>query len=739
MTRLLLCGIVSPRFTILSLPILTLLLPGVPSLRSAAAEEDDASEDLQGLTRAHKLNKATVLSKATEYIRFLEKLNKQLRDELTTYKTRVKDYEKAAISGPRAMHGSMGTPDPSIYQDEPFTPTHGQQMRAPQGMIPVPDNISALQRGLPPQQHYAHAYPQFAGGARHAVPGTPMVPGRPAGSRTGKLMIGALAGLMVLEGVAEHEKSQEQSDGRALFALPVNLAGILTPRVSLGVASVQFPLAKGLLVFGALLYLIAPLLDFKAKPKRKATSTMLLSRAPSLASPLEVRRNAWLTAIQTVWVPQHSFLLELAALGLKALKLSSRKIIGWERYAYLTGITQDQEAARIKAWEIALDAQLTGGDAEISKSRLWLTLMASFTLPATPARFMLTALHIRVLLGRTANSTHGSWSFLWPMLDKGSAIFARVYWKSARSEHRLAATLAYKEGNDAKPLPDHLAALIERELDEVLVVAIVQRAYNLTWNRPSAENTIADPSADGVVEDFAICSPLDALAAWHSSLVLNQGLVATLATDSKSPKEGAHSELHLALRAAPPNSQAQLRALVAQAVVLDDNREARIRAALDALPSTSSMSDTTLKNIVENAPVAPDVRKALTLVKCLSLISCASPAARHRAIFVVNNTYLPEVTTTLLSFVAAYKVLTLFMENKEVQADASVGLERIASSLRMWVGHDAGKQSGLGNKSRIRIVSSCLAASKILVGLQERDDTTVDVDDGYVSASVKDD
>jgi hypothetical protein len=713
---------------------------GVPSLRVMSrpngTEEDDDPEDLEGLTPAHKLNKATVLSKATEYIRHLEKRNKRLQDELTTLQTRLDSYEKMAISGPMALHGPVGTPDGSRYHEEPFMQSHGLPMGGPpQGMIPVPENIAALQRGLPPQQHYATAYPSYAGSARQPVTGPPMVNGRRTSAMMGKLMVGSLAGLMVLEGLVEREKSQDEPAGRGLFALPINLASILTPRVSLGVTTAQLPLAKLLLVFGAFLYIVVPLLNSKPKSKRKAAPAVLLSPAPSLASPVEVRRKAWLTAIQTVWVPQHNFMLELAALGLKTLKLSTRKMIGWPGYAYLTGITKEQEAARVKAWEIALDAQLTGGDAEISKSRLVLTLMASGTLPDTPARLMLKSLHIRVLLWEIGNAGHGSW---W-IVDNLSAKLARSYWNTARREHRIAANVASKQGNEAQPLPDHLAALIERECDDVLVPTVVQRAYNLAWNRPSAEKTIVDPSMDGVVEDIAICSPLDALAAWHSSCALAKALNNTLATKTLLPKESAVSDMDLALRVAPPNSQAQLRALVTQAVVLDDDRNARIIAALDALPSTPNSSITSLINTVDSAPVAADVRKALTLAKCLSLIASSSPDARRRAIYVINNTFLPEVTTTLLSFVAAYKVLLVFMQDPQLQADTKSGLETMAKSLRMWIGHNTGKRSGLSSSTRGRVIAACLEASTALVGLTEKEDAIGEIDDGYVSASVKED
>lgn len=716
------------------------LRDSVPSLRvmsraNGNGEEDDDPEDLEGLTPAHKLNKATVLSKATEYIRHLEKRNKRLQEEVAALKGRIESYEKMAISGPMALHGPISTPDGSRYQEDPFTPSHSMPMNGPpQGMIPVPEHIATLRQGLPPQPHYAPAYPSYSGASRPGQTGPPLVNGRRNNAMMGKLMVGSLAGLMILEGLAEREQSKEEPAGRGLFALPINLLTILAPKVSLGATSAQLPLAKLLLVFGAVFYLIAPLFDFKSKSKKKATQTVNLARAPSLASPVEVRHKAWLTAIQTVWVPRHNFLLEVAALSLKTLKLSTRKIIGWPGYAFLTGITKEQEAGRIKAWSIALDAQLTGGDAEISKSRLVLTLMASGTLPDTPGRLMLKALHLRVLFWELANAGHGlSWMF-----NNLSGKLARRYWNMARSEQRIAANLASKPESEAEPLPEHLAALLEKECDDVLIPCIVQRAYNLAWNRPIAEQTTADPSMDGVVEDFAIASPLDALAAWYSSYSLRKGLAGSLARRHGKVKENVRSDLELARQTAPPTSQAHLRALVAQAVVLDDDRAARISAAFNALPSPPAMSPSrkaTLMNPVGDTPVATDIRKALTLAKCYDLIESTNNEARQNSIYVVNNTILPEATTTLLSFAAAYKLLNHFMQDPIVQAQTSNGLERLASSLRIWVGHESGRRSGLSNTVRGRIVSSCVSASKTLVGLAERED----VDPGYVSSSVKGD
>ncbi|KAF4626738.1 hypothetical protein G7Y89_g11419 [Cudoniella acicularis] len=72
------------------------LRDSVPSLRVMSKKNsrgEEYQEDLQGLTPAHKLNKATVLSKATEYIAHLEKRNKYLQKENSSLKSRVDAFE----------------------------------------------------------------------------------------------------------------------------------------------------------------------------------------------------------------------------------------------------------------------------------------------------------------------------------------------------------------------------------------------------------------------------------------------------------------------------------------------------------------------------------------------------------------------------------------------------------------------------------------------------------------------
>ncbi|KAJ4253300.1 hypothetical protein NW762_010455 [Fusarium torreyae] len=60
--------------------------------------EEDGDEDLGGLAPAHKLNKATILSKATEYIAHLEKKNKSLARENNQLRNRVEGFEMIVMS-----------------------------------------------------------------------------------------------------------------------------------------------------------------------------------------------------------------------------------------------------------------------------------------------------------------------------------------------------------------------------------------------------------------------------------------------------------------------------------------------------------------------------------------------------------------------------------------------------------------------------------------------------------------
>ncbi|KZL70005.1 helix-loop-helix dna-binding domain-containing protein [Colletotrichum incanum] len=730
------------------------LRDSVPSLRimSKSARGEDTTEDreeLHGLTPAHKLNKATVLSKATEYIRHLEKRNNRLCDENSAMQARISAFEKLFVAG--AMNGAMSTlqqpPTPMQYPQDHYinTPIGTPRGESAQGMIPVPEDMKRI---ISAQMAAGQPYPVPQQGYR----GNPTLmrqqqiqqqqqqmqqQGRwGAGPYFGKLMVGSLAGLMIIEAVRENEQSNESPDGRGLFAVPIQLLSYLGSTSHMHVGGYYISPAqiiahlKFLLFLGTFLWVFVPSLfvPSEKKPKKAHHLRESLQAAGSVASPIHVRRQAWLTAIQTVWVPQHNFFLEAAALILKTMKLSMRNAIGVHGYQMLTGLTEEQEAARVKAWSIALDAQLAGGDVEINKSRLTLTLLASGTLPDTPSRLMLKALHVRVLL--------------WDLGSKGlhnivAKKLARSLWNEARSLNRMLAQLRRNSEQVDDDLPDHLAALIELECDDVLNNSVIQRAYNLAWNLATTEGvTEHNDGMDSVVDDQAVRSPLDAVAAWWSSQTIQRALVTSLEAgkdDGDAPRV-VSTCLESALKTAPIGSGVQARALVARAVLVDEKRGANIAAALqDIQPTSEQKSLSQIAAIIDSSTSAqtPDVQMALKCAMAIAHLQRAklTAAPPQEGLRLVEKIARPSATAnmSLLGCTALFKLMEELFANRSSTECFSTPLERLAGSLRIWIGSAPGEKCGLEQDVRHKMVDRCIGITKSVVGME--------TDTGYGSMS----
>ncbi|KAI0477821.1 helix-loop-helix DNA-binding domain-containing protein [Xylariaceae sp. FL0804] len=747
------------------------LRDSVPSLRimSKSARGEDTTEDreeLHGLTPAHKLNKATVLSKATEYIRHLEKRNNRLMDENSAMQQRIAAFEKLFMSG--AMNGGVSpiqqmppaTPapypqDPNGFVNSPM-PTPGRS--DPQGMIQVPDDMKRILAA------------QMAAGQPYPVPQQPYRPNpamvrqqqiqqqqqqthqrgwqQHAGPYFGKLMVGSLAGLMLMEAVRENEQSNETPGGRGLFALPIHLLRFLTSSLSINFMgySVQgsqvIHSIKVVLLLCSIWWAFLP--AFANQQPRNSKSpkhaTASLSAVPSLASPIHVRRQAWLTAILTVWVPRHNFFLEAAALGLKTMKLSLRNLIGVHGYQMLTGLTEDQEIARVQAWAIALDAQLAGGDVEISKSRLTLTLLASGTLPSTPLRLMLKALHIRVLLWEVSLS-----GIQMDFFDAFATKLARTKWNEAKQLHRISMQLRHgcQEQSDDE-LPDHLAVLLEQDCDEVLNPSIVQRAHNLAWNRPTEQSAIGN--TDGmatVVDDLAVRSPMDAVAAWWSSITLQSVLTDSLLCSEERDSEAVQAvedNLSLAIRTAPIGSVAQHRALVARALLVDEKRSINIMAALQAIgPVTSALSpgvatsaetlpSSPIKELPPSLIMTNEIRTSLLCAMAIAHLQKYAPPNEPVGIYGVIDQIHPVCDMGLLGYTATFQLMDRLAAHQFAAEACSTTLERLSGTLRIWTGKDCGLESEV----RHQMIERCLAVTREIVGMD------FDTDTGYGSMSESD-
>ncbi|KAK4127316.1 hypothetical protein N657DRAFT_631158 [Parathielavia appendiculata] len=730
------------------------LRDSVPSLRimCKSARGEDTTEDreeLHGLTPAHKLNKATVLSKATEYIRHLEKRNNRLLEENSNMQARIAAFEKLFMAG--AMTGQLPNPlqqpptpiqypqDSSPFMNTPMATPRGLD---PPGLIPIPDDMKRilaaqqLNAGRPypvPAQHFGQTpallrqqqiqQQQQAQAQAQAGRWNPYL---------GKLMVGSLAGLMLVEALVESEQGSE-TDARGLGSLPAVrfLANFVrSTHLSIGghhISAIEF-IGKlrlisllGFVMWLAFSSFVDTTTVFRPAKKSKGT-TSVVKAVPSLASPIHVRRQAWLTAIQTVWVPRHNFFLEAAALLLKTVKYALRNVIGVHGYLALVGLSEEQEAARVKAWSIALDAQLAGGDVEINKSRLTLTLIASGTLPDTPLRLMLKALHIRVLLWRLNGAC-------W-VANLLAAKLSRARWNEARQLNRILNALPEGEASAEDALPEHLAALLEQDCDDVLNDTIIQRAHNLAWNQPTNHNLVDKiDGMDTVVDDAAVRSPMDAVAAWYSNLHLHRVLIASL----RKPRDEALTvnprmadEIALALKLAPIGSNSQVRALVARAIFADGKRASHIVAALHALDPLANPQYTITACVPHMTNVMPDpdahmaLRCAMGIAQLQKHQGTDLPQAARRVFELVVPGSAEIESMSLLRYAAAFWLMEHMTRHPVAREMCSRSLERLAGCLRIWVGSDGavGEKSGLDAGLRRRMIERCLAITKSVVGME---------------------
>ncbi|XP_044716324.1 sterol regulatory element binding protein Sre1 [Hirsutella rhossiliensis] len=670
-----------------------------------SARGEDTTEDreeLHGLTPAHKLNKATVLSKATEYIRHLEKRNGRLMDENSAMKERIAAFEKLFMAG--AMNESQ-----QQFANSPMA-TAQESNANPAGMINVPEDMKRI---ISAQMAAGQPYPQIQQQQQQQQQQMQQTGWVNASPYFGKLMVGSLAGLMILEAVREDELSNNEPEGRGLFAIPLQLIGHASSALDLHVMGFHVYTSLKLLLFlGSILWILVPSLFASSGERVKKQQATGLERAPSLASSIDVRRQAWLTAIQTVWVPRHNFLLEASALILKAIKLSLRNAIGVHGYQMLTGLTEEQDTARVKAW-----------------SRLVLTLLASGTCP-TPVRLMLKALHIRVLLWDLSNS---NWQL--GAINAIAAKLARKRWNEARQLNRLLARL--RRGSAAPhehELPEHLVALVEQECDDVLSASVVQRAHNLAFNVDTTHN--AGNSIDGmdaVVDDAAVGSPMDAVAAWWSTQVLHHVLTATL--DENAPAlRSQEQNIALAIKVAPRGSAAQIRAALAGAVLLKGSRGENIELARQAM-ATGRAENTISGSTLMFGPVtrAPDRDLTFTLdcaVAIARLTRIQSKAgADTRCLGLVEGIAKSEhmSSMTLLGFTAVMELMKHLLKHEAVKHELEVTLGKLSSNLRLWMGRPRARKCGVSSEIRNKMVERCLAATKTLTG--------PDNDTGYGSLS----
>ena len=645
----------------------------IPSLQGKNPHITEAEK----LSAAPKHNKSTVLTKAIEYIHHLEQRNAYLENVNAGLRSQARNV-KAELHGSTVTVQAESSESPSAGREEsPSTSDDTPKTSdAPEGMIQVPDDIRKL-RNSAPQEHYAD---QISSEVRQ--PGAPFsVRG---GQLIGKFTLGTLAGLMIMEGSMGNRKDREND--RGLFALPFSASIPALPPLwrlqgRLGPFPYEYlllPVIKGFLIF-SILGLMLFLYLFNSKPKISLKqATEVKSRSSASASPIEVRENAWLTAVQTLKIPRHSWFPEMIALILETDAYIIRQLLGWAFYSWLMGRSEEEEIARVRAWEIAIDAQLTGGDAEVSRSRLVLTVWAAGTLPKTPARLMLKALHLRIMFWQASR-----WPRICSALNLAASRLAQYQWTLAK---RMMDTVDATTGSaNFEPLPDHLLALLQRPAEDVMNDLNIQQAHNLCWNR-SASTTSEAVGVDDSAEDTAMRGPLDALALWSSSLVLQETLRDFL--DKGETNEGYLSQIEIALRTAPPGSSSSIRALAAKTIFSEADRTENINKLLQALPSASAVIFP--GSLSEMSPfsstVCSDVLTSIECAKVLDTLARPQPASFDSAVHLLDQICSGITALDVLALAAAYKLVVVLVKDPGIDGKRLCSLNDIIRNTTVNLG-----------------------------------------------------
>ena len=532
--------------------------------------------------------------------------------------------------------------------------------------------------------------------------GRPHEPG-PQRHALSRLIIAGLAGVMATEGWHASESGNHAFEDRGLFSVPTWLLGQLThSRHHLSLIhqvtspSMAFVLhLRVLLPLGAIIlavYLIWGLM-LEGTPRKAAKA----------GPPTTFHHYAFSTAKQSVWVPDGRT-LELAAIALEILRLGLRRIgVGLGTNSSLPNPLDEDEAARAKAWDVALDAQLTGGDTRINSRRLIQTLLAGSSLPATPYRRMLMAVHVHVL----ASSLN--------MRFYGHQYVHRYINKLIRRQWETAQTIQKQRGQEG--LPNHLRRLLDLDVEEVFSDEVVQRLCNLAWQRPPS-TALASTAADVVSCDPSVRSPLDALAAWWVALLARDLMIGLLETPhgSEGVDQQAERTLDRALKAAPPGSAVFSYGLAARAI-LARSRQAKcsadaLRVAM-ALPSDSAVvhklgDGAALFNGPGGVRSAFHADLTLALRSAIAIACIGGPDSKKANDALSKHLETSTAEPRLLGFVALYRFVETVFRDRRIASKNSEILRQATEVLRVWTCQDVAEKAGVGPHAAGNVTEVCV-------------------------------
>lgn len=684
----------------------------VPALRCALKGTKD-DDELDGLTPASKLNKATVLSKATEYIKHLKTKNEEMQAELDELR---RLSGRPAQSSPLSGHSSPGLMQQPVgyYERE-----ERQRERMWEGGRMQTQQQQQQQQQMPQQMQPMHQQSQMQRQPQQQ-------------QRSTKAMMGVMAGVMATGLMSEY------GDSRELSFIPVPLLRYV-PADSV---RHSLMLIKLTVIIGSICMIVFPLLFQKMPPPS--------NKQVEATSVEQFRRQTWEVNAKFMSLPSNgaSYLVELTKSVTKAFL---RFLIG-------DGFLLLQSSAYHLPMSRAVEAQLLGGQQDLTRSSLILTYLQSLTLPSTPALCATQAIHVHVI----ANGL--------PWLKAVSVFLADRHWNSAR---KLLSKKHHRVG-----LPTYLPLLLQQ--NDVFDYDTIQRFFNFAHNVNVSHNCslgMLDEGFAAIPGDSSLKTPLDVLASWYSARNLREVILFQMEAN-----EVDYNKLDVSLAVSPPNSIAKRRAAIAHAVVLGRKDSSLVSDAIQLVraevgdlkveavvevPATiqeavvdvedededeeeddeedEELSDSTISDAEEEEVSAPF--KAVKM-KPTNVVSTAPvPVARDSQIAIHSAfvlCYLSEGETTkatdllqrlrirsvdefgLLSFFSVWQLFSQLQERPaHMTNDTERRLEELVAATRVWLGSEKAELEGISLHRRRSLVNKCVKMGMEFGGFE---------DEGYASS-----
>ena len=347
------------------------LRDSVPALRPArkqtlakkegSSDSEGSDDDTGGPISGIRTNKATILAKATEYIHELEKQNQRLQEDNSTLRNRLRQALRpqapVIVSSTQGESTETSTTQAPRYDNTPEeSAALSSSPSAPTGMLEVPESMRRLRMETSSQPHYADEILRY--GTQSSALDTEDIPCAGRGRIMSRLLLGSLAGLMIMEGFNESEQVPDgRHQKRGLFALPRELItesrGFRDPirrRILAFLGSARFhrnlPIFKVAVVFMIMVFVVFFIQSWLGKGPSKQSAAGACGHMPGPLSQGDAQTSAVVRPVlQAPSRKRRPTDSKLVTLIYVLREFFARQAIGWVGQSWLPGDGGDEEAA----------------------------------------------------------------------------------------------------------------------------------------------------------------------------------------------------------------------------------------------------------------------------------------------------------------------------------------------------------------------------------------------------------